>query len=85
MAIQLCGGRQFHNRSRIALRLHYLLTSVSLFAAVPAVTRPLFDRQAAGVIIADRNIFEIAPRTIGDTTVLTAIVGGKIVYEAAAK
>ena len=71
--------------SRIALRLRYLLTSVFLFAAVPAVTRPVFARQAAGTIVADRNVFEIAPRAIGDTKVLTAIVGGKIAYEAAAK
>ena len=67
------------------MKLHYLLTPVLLFAAVPAVTRPVFARRAAGVIIVDRNIFEIAPRAIGDTKVLTTIVGGKIAYEAAAK
>ena len=37
------------------------------------------------VIIVDRNIFEIDPHTIGDTKVVTTIVGGKIVYEADAK
>jgi predicted amidohydrolase YtcJ len=41
--------------------------------------------KAAGVIIVDRNIFEIDPHTIGDTKVVAAIVGGKIVYEADAK
>ena len=71
--------------SRIALRLRYLLTSVLLFAAVPAVTRPVFAGQAAGATIVDRNIFEIAPCAIGDTKVLTTIVGGNITYEAAAK
>jgi predicted amidohydrolase YtcJ len=41
--------------------------------------------KAADVIIVDRNIFEIDPHTIGDTKVMTTIVGGKIVYEADAK
>jgi predicted amidohydrolase YtcJ len=41
--------------------------------------------KAADVIIVDRNIFEVDPRTIGDTKVVTTIVGGKIVYEAGAK
>jgi hypothetical protein len=41
--------------------------------------------KAADVIIVDRNIFEIDPHTIGDTKVVTTIVGGKIVYEAEAK
>jgi predicted amidohydrolase YtcJ len=41
--------------------------------------------KAADVIIVDRNIFEIDPHTIGDTKVVTTIVGGKIVYEAGAK
>jgi predicted amidohydrolase YtcJ len=36
-------------------------------------------------VIAGRNIFEIAPHTIGDTKVVTTIAGGKIVYEADAK
>jgi len=36
-------------------------------------------------IVVDRNIFEIDPHTIGDTKVVTTIVGGKIVYEADAK
>jgi predicted amidohydrolase YtcJ len=35
--------------------------------------------------IVDPNIFEIDPHTIGDTKVVTTIVGGKIVYEAEAK
>jgi predicted amidohydrolase YtcJ len=38
--------------------------------------------KVADVIIVDRNIFEIDPHGIGDTKVLTTIVGGKIVYEA---
>jgi predicted amidohydrolase YtcJ len=37
------------------------------------------------VIIVDRNIFEIDPHTIGDTKVVTTIVGGRIVYEAEPK
>ncbi|HWN76215.1 MAG TPA: amidohydrolase, partial [Candidatus Udaeobacter sp.] len=41
--------------------------------------------KAADVIIIDRNIFEIDPHTIGDTKVVTTIVGGKIVYEGDAK
>ena len=45
----------------------------------------LVTGKAADVIIVDRNIFEIDPHTIGDTKVLTTIVGGKIVYEADAK
>jgi predicted amidohydrolase YtcJ len=45
----------------------------------------LVPGKAADVIIVDRNIFEIDPHTIGDTKVVTTIVGGKIVYEAAAK
>jgi len=36
----------------------------------------------ADVIIVDRNIFEIDPRTIDQTRVVLTIVGGKIVYEA---
>ena len=39
----------------------------------------------ADIVIVDRNIFEIDPHTIGDTKVVTTIVGGKIVYEAGAK
>jgi len=41
--------------------------------------------KVADVIVLDRNIFEIDPRRIGDTKVVTTIVGGKIVYEADAK
>jgi len=41
--------------------------------------------KVADVIVVDRNIFEIDPRTIGDTKVVTTIAGGKIVYEADAK
>ena len=41
----------------------------------------LVPGKAADVIIVDRNIFEIDPHTIGDTKVVTTIVGGKIVYE----
>jgi predicted amidohydrolase YtcJ len=40
--------------------------------------------KAADIIIVDRNIFEIDPHSIGDTKVVTTIVGGKIVYEAGA-
>ncbi|HEY4978151.1 MAG TPA: amidohydrolase family protein, partial [Candidatus Acidoferrum sp.] len=36
----------------------------------------------ADIIILDRNIFEIDSRNIGETKVVTTIVGGKIVYEA---
>jgi len=36
----------------------------------------------ADVIMIDRNIFEIDPRTIDKTKVVLTIVGGKIVYEA---
>jgi predicted amidohydrolase YtcJ len=45
----------------------------------------LVPDKVADVLILDRNIFEIDPHTIGDTKVVTTIVGGKIVYEAAAK
>jgi predicted amidohydrolase YtcJ len=45
----------------------------------------LVTGKAADVIIVDRNIFEIDPRTIGDTTVVATIVGGRIVYEADAQ
>ncbi len=38
--------------------------------------------KVADLIMIDRNIFEIDPRNIGETNVLTTIVGGKIVYEA---
>jgi hypothetical protein len=38
--------------------------------------------KVADVIIVDRNIFEIDPRTIDQTKVVVTIVGGKIVYEA---
>ncbi len=36
----------------------------------------------ADIIILDRNIFEIDAHNIGETSVVTTIVGGKIVYEA---
>jgi predicted amidohydrolase YtcJ len=38
--------------------------------------------KVADIIIVDRNIFEIDPHQIGQTKVVTTIVGGKIVYEA---
>jgi len=38
--------------------------------------------KAGDVIVIDRNIFEIDPRTIDQTKVILTIVGGKIVYEA---
>jgi predicted amidohydrolase YtcJ len=38
--------------------------------------------KVADLIMIDRNIFEIDTRNIGETNVLTTIVGGKIVYEA---
>ena len=34
------------------------------------------------MIVVDRNIFEIDSHHIGETKVVTTIVGGKIVYEA---
>jgi predicted amidohydrolase YtcJ len=34
------------------------------------------------IIIVDRNVFEIDPHKIGETRVVTTIVGGRIVYEA---
>jgi len=36
----------------------------------------------ADIIIVDRNIFEVDPRTIDKTKVVLTVVGGKIVYEA---
>ena len=74
-------------RSRIALRLRSLLTLFLSLTAVPGVTRPVFAQQSApaDIILLDRHIFEIDPRTISDTKVVTTIVGGKIVYEADAK
>jgi predicted amidohydrolase YtcJ len=41
--------------------------------------------KVADIIIVDRNIFEIDPHHIGETKVVTTIVGGKIVYEADSK
>jgi predicted amidohydrolase YtcJ len=41
--------------------------------------------KVADLILIDRNIFEIDPHHIGETKVLTTIVGGKIVYEADSK
>ena len=41
--------------------------------------------KVADIIILDRNIFEIDPHKIGETKVVTTIVGGKIVYEAESK
>jgi predicted amidohydrolase YtcJ len=38
--------------------------------------------KVADLIMVDRNIFEIDPRTINQTKVVLTIVGGKIVYEA---
>lgn len=38
--------------------------------------------KVADVIMLDRNIFEISPRTIDQTKVVLTIVGGNIVYEA---
>jgi len=38
--------------------------------------------KVADIIIINKNIFEIDPRGIGDTKVVTTLVGGKIVYEA---
>ena len=43
------------------------------------------EGKLADVIMVDRNIFEIDPHGIGDTKVVTTIVGGKIVYEAETK
>jgi len=39
----------------------------------------------ADVVIVSQNIFEIDPRAIGKTKVVKTIVGGKVVYEVAAK
>ncbi len=41
--------------------------------------------KVADLILLDRNIFEIDPHSIGETKVVTTIVGGKIVYEAEPK
>jgi predicted amidohydrolase YtcJ len=45
----------------------------------------IVENKVADVIIVDRNIFEIDAHSIGDTKVVTTIVGGKIVYEAESK
>jgi predicted amidohydrolase YtcJ len=45
----------------------------------------IVEGKLADVIIVDRNIFEIEAHSIGDTKVVTTIVGGKIVYEAETK
>jgi predicted amidohydrolase YtcJ len=42
----------------------------------------LENGKVADVIIVDRNLLEIDPRTISDTKVILTIVGGKVVYEA---
>ena len=39
----------------------------------------------ADLIIVSRNIFEIEPRHIAETKVLTTIVGGRVVYQAPAQ
>lgn len=39
----------------------------------------------ADLIIVSQNVLEVAPREIAETKVLTTIVGGKVVYQAAAK
>ena len=39
----------------------------------------------ADLIIVSQNIFEIDPHRIGETKVLTTIVGGRVVYQAPAK
>jgi len=41
--------------------------------------------KAGDLIRIDRNTFEIDPHRIGDTKVLTTVVGGKIVYESDAR
>lgn len=41
--------------------------------------------KVADLIMIDRNIFEIDPGNIGETKVITTIVGGKIVYETETK
>ncbi len=41
--------------------------------------------KVADVIIVDRNMLEIDPRTISETKVLLTIAGGKVVYEADAR
>lgn len=41
--------------------------------------------KVADVIIVDRNLMEIDPRSISETKVITTIVGGKVVYEADTK
>ena len=69
------------------MRPRSLFAVIVLLAAVPGVTRSVFAQPSArltpaGIIIVDRNIFEIDPHTIGDTKVVTTIVGGKILYEA---
>jgi hypothetical protein len=79
-----------HCQSGIALRLRSILTLVVSLTAEPGVTYLVFAQQSsrlapAARIIVDHNIFEIDPHTIGDTKVVTTIVGGKIVYEADAK
>jgi predicted amidohydrolase YtcJ len=35
----------------------------------------------ADIVVLDKNIFDIEPREMLDTTVLYTIVGGKIVYQ----
>lgn len=41
--------------------------------------------KVADLIIVSQNIFEIDPHKIGDTTVQTTVVGGKVVYQAEKK
>ena len=64
------------------MRPRSLFAVIVLLAAVPAVTRSVFAQPSArltpaGIIIVDRNIFEIDPHTIGDTKVDVTIVGGE--------
>ena len=64
------------------MRPRSLFAVIVLLAAVPGVTRSVFAQPSArltpaGIIIVDRNIFEIDPHTIGDTKVVVTIVGGQ--------
>lgn len=37
----------------------------------------------ADMIVLDRNLFEVDPMTIGDTKVLSTVLGGRVVYDQA--
>jgi predicted amidohydrolase YtcJ len=53
----------------------------SLRAYTAGAAYAMFAGKLADIVMLDRDIFKIAPETIGDTKVTMTMVGGKIVYQ----